>query len=157
MSFRLPEIRLDKGEFTYEGETPVFIDHNGTRHYEIGKTQEQLLFLGMQLQRDLDIQELQKKDREVSLLKEESLEMQQLVERNFFRGRRFQANLDKIIVEDAKVRLYWQTQENQLLRQQIDYLRNRQQFLQSPVPSRFSSFSVPVLEEVAKEWEEIHS
>lgn len=47
MSSYFPDIKLDQGMFTYKDNVPVFIDQEGTLNYEVGKTQEQLLFLGM--------------------------------------------------------------------------------------------------------------
>ncbi|ADI38639.1 putative uncharacterized protein [Waddlia chondrophila 2032/99] len=108
MSSYFPDIKLDQGMFTYKDNVPVFIDQEGTLNYEVGKTQEQLLFLGMQFQKNLDAPALKEKDYQITLLKEESLKMRQLIKDNFLRDRKFQANLDEEIMGMMKMQAFQQ-------------------------------------------------
>ncbi len=113
MSFRLPDVMLDGGLFTYEGGIPVFIDDKGTRHFGIGKTQEQLLLLGMQQQRALDAQTVEAKDREISALRAEVARSHEVAQSNFALGQKLQKAQDRATVRAVQMGAYSKGREDQ--------------------------------------------
>lgn len=108
MSVRLPDIKLDNGLFTYEGNYPVFIDENGTRHYSIGRSQEQLLRMGMEIQEAQKTPVFEQMNSEIVFLKSEVFRIQEVAKGNFSMGQQLQKAQDAVIIQKAKEGAYRQ-------------------------------------------------